>query len=354
MNRSRTPGTSATRTGRSGRLMPAATAVACLAVACGSPEPPSRPEVLATLADDVIVPGYEAAGAAFGRLSRAVRELCAAPDGARLAQARVALADARREWKQTEAYWVGPVMDRRSWALIDWPPNEAEIRELIDDAAGSAIDAEYVQQYVGADQRGLGTAELLLGGDVERLPGRACDYLQSATEVAEQELTEVLALWAGGDAAEQFTSDGVDALVNDAVFLTRRMSDMELGAALGALDRDPDLEAIVEGPRDLGVQDGLARLDGLRAVFGGVDGTGGLSPLLDEALAERLDSELSAAEAAWTAIPPPLRAAAVAQPDLVEAARATVKQLQRTIATEVVSQLGVAVGFSDTDGDSGG
>ena len=236
----------------------------------------------------------------------------------------------------------------------NWPPNEAEIRDLIDDDAGPAIDAAYVQQYVGADQRGLGTTELLLGEDVETLPGRSCDYIRSAAEVAEQEMSEVLAPWTTGDAAEQFTTDGVDALVNDAVFLTRRMSDMELGAALGALDRDPDLEAIVEGPRGLGTADGLARLDGLRMVFGGVDGAGGLSPLLDDELAGRLDSELAAAEAAWTAIPAPLRAAVATRPDLVEAARAATKQLQRTIATEVVSQLGVAVGFSDTDGDSGG
>ena len=352
----RPPGrsTSVIRMGRARRLGLAVVALACGAAACGSPEPPSRPEVLAALADEAIIPAYEDARQALGDLARASQQLCAAPDEARHADARLALAVARRSWKATEAMWVGPVMDRRSWALIDWPPNEDEIRELIDDISGPVIDAGYVQQYVGADQRGLGTAELLLGDDLRSLPGRPCDYVQSAVEIAHEEMEAVLALWTEGDAVEQLTDDGVDALVNDAVFLTRRMSDMELGAALGALDREADPEAIVEGPRGLGVHDGLARLDGLRAVFLGTDGTGGLSTLLDEGLVERLDGELAAARAAWGAMPAPLRAAAVAQPDLVEAARAAVKQLQRTIATEVVSQLGVAVGFSDTDGDSGG
>ena len=132
------------------------------------------------------------------------------------------------------------------------------------------------------------------------------------------------------------------------------MSDMELGVALGRSDSTPDPEAIVEGPSGLGVADGLARLAGLRGVLLGSDGAGGLAPLMSDELVERLDADIAAAEAAWAAIPAPLRAATVAQPDLTEAARAATKQVQITISTEVVSQLGVVVGFSDTDGDSGG
>lgn len=336
------------------RTLLAAAAVAFVATACGGPEPPSRPEVLTTLANEVIVPGYEEARSALGALDAVTRQLCAAPDEVNLTEARIALADARRHWKGIEAAWVGPVMDRRSWSLIDWPTNEEQIRELIDDTSVPTIDAAYIKDYVGADQRGLGTAELLLAGDAESVAGRPCDYLRSAVVVADDEIEAVLALWTAGDAIEMLAADGVDPLVNDALFLTRRMGDMELGGALGALDRDADPEAIVEGPRGLGVQDGLARLAGLRAVLLGTDGTGGLSPLLSEDLAERLDADLTAAEAAWSAIPAPLRAASVAQPGLVEAARAATKQLQITISTEVVSQLGVAVGFSDLDGDSGG
>lgn len=340
-----------TRTGRSALVV---AAVACVAMACGGPEPPSRPEVLTALADEFIVPGYEEASSALGRLDTVTRQLCSAPDEARLAEARVALADARRAWKGIEAAWVGPVMDRRSWALVDWPANSEEIHELIEDLSVPTIDAAYIKDYVGADQRGLGAAELLLGGDVDSLPGRPCDYLRSAVVVADDEIGAVLALWTGGDAVEQLLADGVDPLVNDALFLTRKMSDMELGGALGTRSGTPDPEAIVEGPRGLGTQDGLARLAGLRAVLLGSDGAGGLAPLLSDELVERLDADLAAAAAAWSAIPAPLRAAAVARSDLVEAAHAATKQLQITISTEVVSQLGVAVGFSDLDGDSGG
>lgn len=330
-----------------------AASLACVAAACGGPEPPSRSEVLATLADEFIVPGYELAAAAFGTLDTVTGQLCAAPDEAGLTEARVALADARRHWKGIEAVWVGPVMDRRSWALIDWPSNATEIRDLIDDPAVT-IDAAYIKDYVGADQRGLGTAELLLGDDVDSLAGRPCDYLRSAVVIANDEIRAVATLWTGGDAVEQLLADGIDPLVNDALFLTRKMSDMELGGALGTRNGTPDPEAIVEGPRGLGTEDGPARLQGLRAVLLGSDGAGGLAPLLSDELVERLDADLATAEAAWSVIPAPLRAAAVSQPALVEAAHAATKQLQITISTEVVSQLGVAVGFSDLDGDSGG
>ena len=336
------------------RLTLVAVAVACVATACGGPEPPSRPEVLTTLADEVIVPGYEQAASALGTLDTVTRQLCVTPDETHLTEARGALADARRAWKGIEAFWVGPVMDRRSWALIDWPTNTTEISELIGDTSVPTIDAAYIKDYVGADQRGLGAAEQLLGGDADSLAGRPCDYLRSAVVVANDEIGAVVALWTGGDAVEQLLADGVDPLVNDALFLTRKMSDMELGGALGMRDRTPDPEAIVEGPRGLGTQDGLARLEGLRAVFLGSEGDGGLAPLLSDELVERLAADITAAEAAWSAIPAPLRAAAASQPDLVEAAHAATKKLQITISTEVVSQLGVAVGFSDLDGDSGG
>lgn len=331
-----------------------AAAVASIVTACGGAEPPSRPEVLTNLANEVIVPGYAEAASAIRALDTVTRRLCATPDEVHLAEARVALAEARQGWKRIEAAWVGPVMDRRSWARIDWPINEEEIRELIDDTSVPTVDAAYIKDYVGADQRGLGTVELLLGGDVDSLTGRPCDYLRSAVLVADEEIQAVLALWTEGGAIEMLAAGNVDPLVNDALFLTRRMGDMELGGALGALERDAEPEAIVEGPRGLGVEDGLARLAGLRAVLLGTDGAGGLSPLLTDELVERLDADLTAAEAAWSAIPAPLQATVVAQPDLVEAARAATKQVQITISTEVVSQLGVAVGFSDLDGDSGG
>ena len=47
-----------------------------------------------------------------------------------------------------------------------------------------------------------------------------------------------------------------------------------------------------------------------------------------------------------------LELAIVADPAVVRAVYDSFKELQRVLNTEVVSLLGVSVGFSDTDGDS--
>ena len=134
------------------------------------------------------------------------------------------------------------------------------------------------------------------------------------------------------------------------------MTDRELGRALGVMEGGADPTAIVEGPAGLGVVDLQARLEGLRAVLVGVDGEGGLGPLLGDDLTERLTAQTDEAAAALAdvaALDVPLREAVETSPATVQAAMDALNALQVTVATEVVSRLGVTLGFSDADGDSG-
>ena len=143
--------------------------------------------------------------------------------------------------------------------------------------------------------------------------------------------------------------------MNDSLFLLEAITDLELGAAIGAMDREPDPEAIDEGAAAAGVEDLTARLDGVRAVLVGNEAGGeGLAPLLGDGIAGRLRDQLSAARAAVGAVDPPLRTASAESPAAVAAARDAIKAVQITVATEVVSHLGVTIGFSDADGDSAG
>ncbi|MCY4111225.1 MAG: hypothetical protein OXF96_04710 [Chloroflexi bacterium] len=73
---------------------------------------------------------------------------------------------------------------------------------------------------------------------------------------------------------------------------------------------------------------------------------------LSTAADERMRSQFEDALAAVDAVEGPLRAAVVDRPAQVRAVYDRVMDLRRTLNTEVVSLLGVAVGFSDTDGDS--
>ena len=73
---------------------------------------------------------------------------------------------------------------------------------------------------------------------------------------------------------------------------------------------------------------------------------------LSAAADERMRSLFKDAMAAVDAVEDPLRAAVVDRPAQVRAVYDRLMDLRRAINTEVVSLLGVAVGFSDTDGDS--
>lgn len=337
----------------------------CVALAgCGAGTP-DRGDVLGDLADEVIAPAYERLAASTQALAGATAELCSTLDPDDWAAASRALEEARADWSYSEAMWVGPVMERRSWAVIDWPISPAEIEDLIADTAVE-IDYDRLARRIGADQRGLGAVDYLLGppgaADLDDLADpRRCAYLAGVAEVAAAEAALLPADWADdfedeGPYRAVFTDpdgSGLDDVVNDAVFLLEAITDLELGAALGEMGREADPSRIGEGPAGLGAADLVDRLEGLRAVLIGPDGAGGLSPLLGDDLTGRLAARFASAAAAVAAIEPPLLDAVATSPQTVSAARAAIKDLQITIVTEVVSRLGVTIGFSDADGDTG-
>ena len=337
--------------------------VATLATACGGGGP-ARTDVLDELGAAVIVPAYEQLAANAQALEQAAGALCAEPSEVTGADAHAALRAARASWKYTEAMWVGPVMERRSWALIDWPIAPDEIEALIADESAE-IDVDRLARRVGADQRGLGAIEHLLGnregGTAALTDPRRCTYLATTAAVvadaAERLLTDWRTSWEDGGPYRSVFSDpdsaGLDSIVSEALFLLE-IIDLELGTALGVMDGPADADAIVEGPAALGVVDLEQRLSGLRAVLIGDGDAEGLGPLLGDELSDRLAAELAEAEAAVGALEPPLRRAAVRSTDAVAAAKDAVKVVQVTVSTEVVGRLGVTVGFSDADGDSSG
>ena len=339
-------------------------AVCAAAVGCGAGTP-DRGDVLGDLADEVIVPAYERLAASTEALAGATAELCSTLDPDDWAAARRALGEARADWSYSEAMWVGPVMERRSWAVIDWPISPSEIEDLIADTAVE-IDYDRLARRIGADQRGLGAVDYLLGppgpADLDDLADpRRCAYLAGAAEVAAAEAALLPADWTDdfegeGPYRAVFVNPdgtGLDDVVNDAVFLLEAITDLELGAALGEMGREADPSRIAEGPAGLGAADLADRLEGLRAVLIGPDDAGGLSSLLGDDLTGRLAARFASAAAAVAAIEPPLLDAVATSPQTVSAARAAIKDLQITIATEVVSRLGVTIGFSDADGDTG-
>ena len=371
-------------------------AVTLMGAACGSGPTPRDEATTRTAAE--AFSNYVRLNARAQTLVDDIDELCATPEQVdETAAGRVAEAieATRRTWSYLASLQLDSVKERRSWAVIDWPVSADGIRSLLLDETRD-LTPERIGKRSGANQRGLGAAEYLLtlhvdpeqlrSGSAETAPDgpvpagtaqRRCEYLSSVAEVIREESELILGdAWPVIDSGDEplfmlIASDAemaVDRLVNDGIFLLEAMTDMELGRALGETSAEARLDAIVEGPLGLGAADMRAHLAGLRAVLLGSDhatdiiteagtvlafgGSSGFRQLLDEELVSRLIDRFDDAQTALEQIEDPLRDAVVNDPATVSAARAALKELQVTISTEVVAQLGVTIGFSDADGDS--
>ena len=367
--------------------------------AAAAPAPPTRQEVLVALTDTVIVPRYREAAGAMNDLSAALDALCAAPAPDGLAAARTAWRTARASWLRTQAAWFGPVMERRSRSLVDWSPvDPPRIEQTL--SSRDAISPEVVREFLGASQRGLGAMEYILYGSVrgsegagngdaaaddaevlDALSGPAsirCQYLTALGVVADAETEAVLVDWAGdnlsgkayagyfnGTASSSLLGKAaVDELVRTSVFLTRNIADMRLGKALGmAPGISPDADggaaepaALRAGPAHNTVADFRSQVLGMQDIYQGGDNGPGLSGLvrgLSPAADDRMRASFAAVLAAIDDLPEPLPAAILDNPEPARRAYQQMQDFQRILNTEVVSLLGVSVGFADTDGDGG-
>ncbi len=343
-------------------------ATACLGGA------PSDKEVLIALTDEVVVPAYRQLASGAAELDSKATALCSSPSQAALQETRQAWRDARASWLQTSAMSFGPVMDRRSESLLDWSPTDTEAMDEALYDTGFSTDADQVRDSYSAGRRGFGAIEHLLFGDgaLEVLSGAppACSYLLALTQVTREETAGILADWTEGGELETpyqayFTDradlslipgDAVEEVVRTQVFLIRDMVHMRMATALGLRGDGPDLSAIPGNAAGNGLADLRSELIGMKAIYEGSGaesrGLSALVQLLSEETDRRLREEFTAAIEAVALVEGPLKQAIEEQPTQVNALYDRLADIQLTLATEVVSLLGVSVGFSDTDGDT--
>ena len=340
---------------------------------CGSDSGPSDREVLISMTDDVIVPAYQELERESSLLQQSAETLCGAPSAASLDAARQAWMAARAAWMRSEAMWFGPVMDRRSTSLLDWSPTDTvSIEQSIADGGPSTVDE--VRNVIGSDRRGFGAIEhLLFGSEALSDPGQAgsaCPYLVAMTTVVKEETEAILAEWVEGteegaayrgyfsDRAQvsMLPSAAVADVVRTQFFLIRDITDVRLATAMGLRQDPADLSVIPGTAADNGLQDIRNELMGMRAMYVGAGeeglGIGDLVGQLSEDTDSRLRAQFDAAFVAIDAVNGPFRDAVVQRTPQVQTLYDRLSDVQRTIATEVVSLLGVSIGFTDTDGDS--
>ena len=343
-----------------------------LSAACGA-SGRSDTDFLTSLADEVAVPAFQAVAQDMTRLDEATQALCHTPSDISLGAAREAWRTARASWMRSEALWFGPVMDRRSRSLLDWSPTNIEgIEALL--ARSSAVTPDYVRQSMASNQRGFGAVEYLLFDNQASvsLEGASphCSFLTAVASVARHEAESIHSSWVSGlddspaykdyltgrSGVALLAGEGVAAAVRTQYFLIRDIVDMRLASALGLRDGAPDLTAIPGTISDNGLEDLRNELIGMQAVYVGAGPESlGISHLvrpLSEDADRRVREQFGAAIAAIDAVEGPFKVAIAERREQVLQAHGKLGDLQRTIATEIVSLLGVSLGFTDTDGDT--
>lgn len=344
--------------------------------ACAAEPPATRSEALVGLTDTVIVPRFQEVAAGMNGLKDALHTLCARPSPATLGDARVAWREARAPWMRSQAMWFGPIMERRSRALVDWSPVDPErIEQTL--ARREAIAAADAREFLGATQRGLGAIEYIIFGDdgailaaLEPPGGIRCQYLTALGDVAAAETDGALADWTGDNAegkayagyfngtaaSSMLEKAAVDEVVRTSVFLTRSITDMRLGAALGVDGGAPEPDAIPAGEGHNAVADLRNQVLGMQDVYRGGDAGPGISGLVrgvSPDADDRMTAGFSAVLEAIDGLTEPLPASIADNPEPARQAHQRLQDFQRALNTEVVSLLGVTVGFADTDGDGG-
>ena len=131
---------------------------------------------------------------------------------------------------------------------------------------------------------------------------------------------------------------------------------MRLASALGLRDGGADPSAIPGTAADNGLEDLRNELQSMQRIYEGAGpdslGISALVRPLSEDTDQRLRKQLADAIGALDLADGQLRVAIAERPSQVNEAYDRLAELQRTMATELVSLLGVSVGFTDTDGDS--
>lgn len=355
------------------RLAPILATLLLAAAACLGGAPSDK-EVLIDLTDEVVAPAYRQLAGDSAELDTKAVALCNSPSEAALADTRQAWRSARASWLQTSAISFGPVMDRRSESLLDWSPTDtAAIDESVADT-GFSTDADQVRNSYSASRRGFGSIEHLLFRDdaVATVSGSLgyCQYLLSLTQLGREETEAIFADWTeGGELGTPYqdyftdraslsliSGDAVEEVVRTQVFLIRDIVHMRMATALGLRADGTDLTAIPGNAADNGLADLRNELIGMQRVYEGPGADSlGISDLvraLSEETDQRLREQLAAAIKAVDDVDGPLRVAIEERPEQVHALYDRLADIQLTLATEVVSLLGVSVGFSDTDGDT--
>ncbi len=340
-----------------------------------------RGAMLASLAEEVILPAHATFEAETSSLAESARAFAAAPTVGTLDALQAHWQASAEAWMAVEIWEVGAVRDAFIHTrLYKWPTSPRLIEEHL--AGEAPIDEAFIEG-VGSTAKGLPAIEYLLfdpTGDeavLERFTAsggeRRLAYVVAASENAHRTAQALHHIWAetGDDYVTNFVqadSDGgelnssISMLVNEMVVELEGAANLKLATPLGRSTFGKPWPESAEAFRsDQSLPLLIANIEALQRIFQG--GAAADAPGLDDLLAARrvpeegdplagrIAAQFERTLAALRAIESPLRVAVEEEPEQVTAAYDEVRALLVLFKADLAAQLGITITFSDNDGD---
>lgn len=332
-----------------------------------------RSAMLEGLVTETILPLHETLAAEAGELEAAGIAFQSTPNADNLAAFRAQYRDTALAFEQVQVYGFRRVMPLTT-QIDSPPPNIPFVQGYIDLEEPGTIDAAFVEN-LGSSSKGLPTLEYLIFGEdaltsLTETQNRR-DYAAAIASDIRRVADQLVVEWTPAESGygNRFVSaDGEPASVRSSISMlsNEMIAELEdvgqfwLGGALGYRDGGDPRPDLVEAPySDLSTEKLIANLEGVQFALNGRGDSPSLADYLDfldaemngEPMSDVINAQIEATIDALQAIDGPLEIAVVEDTATVEAAYTEAVTLLRLVKTDMASQLGITVTFTDNDGD---
>lgn len=341
-----------------------------------------RKAMLKSIADNVILPSLANTSTIVDRMNSALLAFGINPSEASLGKAEEAFLEALSAWKTAEGFNIGEVQARYLKTKIESTPASAEfiedfiasdetLNEAFIESKGSSAKGFRAIEYLLFDPQKT-EAEILTSFTQGDAGSRRRAYLTACGENLLNQINEMEAVWNGAkDYYTTFINDdgtyvtsSLSMLVNEVTALLQKMSQTKLGKPLGKSNGgNMDamlLESYLSGNSATDLQQNLFTIRA--SYFGGQKDDAkaiGMDDYLthlnitnaDAPLTERIRAQFDVCQAALQALETPLRESMDSNAQPAETAYDELRKLLVLFKTELASQMGVTITFSDNDGD---
>ncbi|MEE2901441.1 MAG: imelysin family protein [Myxococcota bacterium] len=371
------------------RLLPliiAANALLCfITAACTSTTeqngPDPRKDFLEELVTYQIRPIYSELATTTATLTSLSKVLCAEITEENLSSVQSAWKFSRRIWKRAEVFSFGPVKEY-PWRIgpkIDlWPVRPDEIEETLmkrpwadtNDlslATGFSVGFPAIE-YLIHPTKTSSTGEIL---NRLRKDSTRCVYLSLLAEDLEKKLIKLSDAWdpAGDNFADELINPNRDKalfkdmdstfaeVTNQVGYTIENMREIKIAKPAGYGSGSPDPTLVESRISGNSIEDLRMNLEGIKAVYQGTylkgqkKGLQALVPSAKSSVNNKILKNIETVEEKLNALTSPLGDAITAHPEQVEALFDALTGLQRAFQVDLLTLLGVTVGFNDTDGD---